>query len=215
MSRTAAQRGFTLLEIVLVMAIIALASVLAAAAMTGGFKGMQLKASAKEIASNLRYTRTQAIATGKPQRFVIEPAKHAWQAPNAHHGTIPDKLGIEFTGAREARANAARQDQGAIEFFPDGAGRATLYAQSLLDQAGVGEPLEAGTRSGTFENERYRWTLAVRPYVDPAKGTVATTADGAQLFQLDLHIDWGPAAAQKLQLQTLRLSRSDTVPQVP
>ena len=130
-SRTAAQRGFTLLEIVLVMAIIALASVLAAAAMTGGFKGMQLKASAKEIASNLRYTRTQAIATGKPQRFVIEPAKHAWQAPNGHHGTIPDKLGIEFTGAREARANAARQDQGAIEFFPDGAatgGRIRLTA---------------------------------------------------------------------------------------
>jgi general secretion pathway protein H len=130
-SRTVAQRGFTLLEIVLVMAIIALASVLAAAAMTGGFKGMQLKASAKEIASNLRYTRTQAIATGKPQRFVIDPAKHAWQAPNAHHGTIPDKLGIEFTGAREARANAARPDQGAIEFFPDGAatgGRIRLTA---------------------------------------------------------------------------------------
>ena len=129
--RAAAQRGFTLLEIVLVMAIIALASVLAAAAMTGGFKGMQLKASAKEIASNLRYTRTQAIATGKPQRFVIDPAKHAWQAPNAHHGTIPDKLGIEFTGAREARANAARTDQGAIEFFPDGAatgGRIRLTA---------------------------------------------------------------------------------------
>jgi len=127
----AAQRGFTLLEIVLVMAIIALASVLAAAAMTGGFKGMQLKASAKEIASNLRYTRTQAIATGQPQRFVLDPAKHAWQAPNAHHGSIPDKVGIEFTGAREALANGAPSSQGAIEFFPDGAatgGRIRLTA---------------------------------------------------------------------------------------
>jgi len=124
-------RGFTLLEMVLVMAIIALASVLAAAAMTGGFKGMQLKASAKEIASNLRYTRSQAIATGQPQRFVIDPAKHAWQAPGSHHGTIPDKLGIEFTGAREAGINGARQGQGAIEFFPDGAatgGRIRLTA---------------------------------------------------------------------------------------
>jgi general secretion pathway protein H len=126
-----AQRGFTLLEIILVMAIIALASVLAAAAMTGGFKGMQLKASAKEIASNLRYTRTQAIATGQPQRFVIDPAKHAWQAPNAHHGSIPDKLGIEFTGAREAQAGGTSTSQGAIEFFPDGAatgGRIRLTA---------------------------------------------------------------------------------------
>ena len=127
------QRGFTLLEIVLVMAIIALASVLAAAAMTGGFKGMQLKASAKEIASNLRYTRTQAIATGQPQRFVIDPAKHAWQAPNAHHGSIPAKLGIEFTGAREAQANGTPAGEGAIEFFPDGAatgGRIRLTAGS-------------------------------------------------------------------------------------
>src|SRR3954463_6691343 len=82
------QRGFTLLEIILVMAIIALASVLAAAAMTGGFKGMQLKASAKELASNLRYTRTQAIATGQPQRFLVDPVKHTWRAPDSHHGTI-------------------------------------------------------------------------------------------------------------------------------
>jgi general secretion pathway protein H len=130
-SARAAARGFTLLEIVLVMAIIALASVLAAAAMTGGFKGMQLKASAKEIASNLRYTRTQAIETGTPQRFLIDPGKHAWRAPKNHHGTIPAKLGIEFTGAREAQANGAPSGEGAIEFFPDGAatgGRIRLTA---------------------------------------------------------------------------------------
>jgi len=113
------------------MAIIALASVLAAAAMTGGFKGMQLKASAKEIASNLRYTRTQAIETGQPQRFLVDPGKHAWRGPKNHHGTIPDKLGIEFTGAREAQANGAPSGEGAIEFFPDGAatgGRIRLTA---------------------------------------------------------------------------------------
>ena len=115
------QRGFTLLEIVLVMAIIALASVLAAAAMGGGFRGMQLKASARQIAANLRYTRAQAIETGRPQRFTIDPARHLWQAPKAHHGDIPSKLSIEFTGAREAQSDRARSDVGAIEFFPDGA----------------------------------------------------------------------------------------------
>ena len=52
-----AQRGFSLIEIILVIAIIALASVLAAAAMGGGFKGMQLKASAKRIAPNAGATR--------------------------------------------------------------------------------------------------------------------------------------------------------------
>ena len=113
-----AQRGFTLLEIILVIVIIALASVLAAAAMGGGFKGLQLKASAKQIASNLRYTRAQAIATGQRQRFVIDPRAHSWQAPKAHHGDIPPKIAITFTGAREVQPQAG---EGAIEFFPDGA----------------------------------------------------------------------------------------------
>lgn len=113
-----AERGFTLLEIILVMAIIALASVLAAAAMGGGFKGMQLKAAASQIASNLRYTRAEAIQTGMPQRFEIDPGKHTWQAPRNHHGDVPAKLGIAFFGAREVQpANGV----GAIQFFPDGA----------------------------------------------------------------------------------------------
>ena len=126
-----AQRGFTLLEIILVIAIIAAASVLAATAMGGGFQGMQLKASARQIAANLRYTRAQAIETGRPQRFVIDPARHTWQAPKAHHGEIPPKLEIVFTGAREAAKSGTPRGQGAILFFPDGAatgGRIRLTA---------------------------------------------------------------------------------------
>jgi len=124
-------RGFTLLEIILVIAIIAAASVLAATAMGGGFRGMQLKASVRQIASNLRYTRAQAIATGEPQRFVIEPARHVWTAPKNHRGEIPAKLGVEFTGAREAAVSGSPSGQGAILFFPDGAatgGRIRLTA---------------------------------------------------------------------------------------
>ncbi len=113
-----AARGFTLLEIILVIGIIALASVLAASAMGGGFKGMQLKAAAKQIASNLRYTRAEAIQTGTPQRFEIDPGKHTWQAPKSHHGDIPAKLGITFFGAREVQPATG---VGAIQFFPDGA----------------------------------------------------------------------------------------------
>jgi general secretion pathway protein H len=44
-----------------------------------------------------------------------------WQAPKAHHGQIPPKLQIEFTGAREAQAGPAQPGVGAILFFPDGA----------------------------------------------------------------------------------------------
>ena len=58
-------RGFSLLEVLLVVAIIAIASVLAAAAIRGSSPGIQLRAQAKEIAAQLRYTRAHAIATGQ------------------------------------------------------------------------------------------------------------------------------------------------------
>ncbi len=113
-----AQRGFTLLEIVVVMVIIAAAVLLGAMATTGGTQRMQLQSSTKQIAANLRYTRAQAIATGQPQRFTIDPHGHAWQAPNGRHGKIPAALEVNFTGARQVQPQAG---VGAIVFFVDGA----------------------------------------------------------------------------------------------
>ena len=93
-------RGVSLLEMLLVVAIIAAASLLATAALSGGFDGLQLRSNAKEIAANLRYARAQAITTGKPQSFAIDPRAHVWQGANGRKGEIPKKLGIVFTGAR-------------------------------------------------------------------------------------------------------------------
>lgn len=111
-------RGVSLLEMLLVVGLIAATSLLAAAAFTGGFAGAQLRSSAKEIAAQLRYTRTRAIATGQPQRFVIDPAARTWQAPDGRDGEIPDALEVRFTGAREVQP---RSGQGAVMFFGDGA----------------------------------------------------------------------------------------------
>jgi len=124
-----ANRGVTLLEMLLVLALIALASTLAAVAMTGGLEGMRLRSSAKDVAAQLRYTRALAIATGKPQRFVIDPRKHTWQAPNRKPGRIAGSMEVRFTGAREVQPRAG---EGGILFFPDGAstgGRVQLQAR--------------------------------------------------------------------------------------
>lgn len=111
-------RGISLLEMLLVLALLAGISALAAAAMSGGFAGMQLRSEAKQLAAQLRYTRTQAIATGRPQRFTLDPQARTWTAPNNRHGVIPEKLSITFTGAREVQP---RRGEGAIVFFADGA----------------------------------------------------------------------------------------------
>jgi general secretion pathway protein H len=110
--------GFTLLEVLVVLVIVAMATTLAAMVFSGGLDGMRLRSSSKEIAAQLRYTRTQAIASGQPQRFTIDPRGHRWQAAGKRQGRIPQSLGVDFIGAREVQPRAG---EGGILFFPDGA----------------------------------------------------------------------------------------------
>ena len=112
------QAGVSLLEMLLVVALIAAASLLAAAAFSGGLAGMELRSTAKEVAAELRFTRTRAITTGQAQRFVIDPAARAWSAPDGHTGEIPAELQVRFTGAREVQPG---EGEGAVVFFNDGA----------------------------------------------------------------------------------------------
>jgi general secretion pathway protein I len=103
-------------------------------------------------------------------------------------------------------SGAARQ----VRWSAD-AGRATLHAQSLLDQTGVGEAIQPGRRDGEFENGRYRWSLEVVPYVDAAQATqVGVDPTAPQLMRLVLSVQWrdgGPR--ERLQLQSLRLVAPD------
>ncbi len=88
------------------------------------------------------------------------------------------------------------------------AGRAALYAQSLMDQVGVGERIAAGQRDGELEQGRYRWQLRIAPWRDAAtRAAQQPVALGAQeLFEVTLAIEWGDAGpGQRLQLRTLRV----------
>lgn len=110
-------RGVSLLEMLLVVALIAIIGVITATAMNGGIDGLRLRNAGKEVASQLRYTRTQAIASGEVQRFLIDPRTRRWEAANGRHGELPDALEVRFHGAAQA---AAGTSQGGIAFHPDG-----------------------------------------------------------------------------------------------
>jgi general secretion pathway protein I len=73
--------------------------------------------------------------------------------------------------------------------------QAALYAQSLLDVQGVGQPLKEGGSSGDFD-DTYHWQLnVVRYQPQVAAGSTATPAMAAagqpELFQLELLVTWG------------------------
>ena len=125
--------GFTLIEMLVVLVIIAGATLLAMAAFGGGMRGMQLHASAKEIASQLRFARAVAVSTGEPQDVVIDPRARSWRGAKGRSGSLPGEGEVVFTGAGAAQfADAADgEGKGVVRFFPDGAatgGRVRLLA---------------------------------------------------------------------------------------
>ena len=111
-------RGYTLVELLVVVGLIAAALAVGAAAMRSGMPGAQLRGAARELAAQLRYTRAQAIATGQSQLFTLDARTREWQAPNRRHGSLPREVAIVATGARIEQENP---DQVAVRFFPEGA----------------------------------------------------------------------------------------------
>lgn len=76
--------------------------------------------------------------------------------------------------------------------------QAALWAQSLLDVVGIGEPLEEGHERGRFD-ERYSWELEIVEISPPeVAGNDEQNLLGLEenlpieLYQLDLLVTWGP-----------------------
>ncbi|QOW24966.1 prepilin-type N-terminal cleavage/methylation domain-containing protein [Lysobacter sp. H23M47] len=90
------------------------------------------------------------------------------------------------------------------------AGRAALHAQSLLDTVGITEPLQPGRRDGDFEDGRYRWTLSIAPWQDPALANLPQSPADQRLLELDMAVQWGAAGpGEQLQVRSLRLAPPD------
>ncbi|MDI9238775.1 prepilin-type N-terminal cleavage/methylation domain-containing protein [Lysobacter sp. LF1] len=105
-------------------------------------------------------------------------------------------------------SNSARQVR-----WSDEAGRAALYAQTLIDQVGVGEPITAGQLDGEFEQGRYRWQLRIAPWRDAATAGAQSPAapNAPRLFEVTLTMEWGAAdPGQRLQLRSLRTVAAGT-----
>lgn len=73
--------------------------------------------------------------------------------------------------------------------------QAALYAQSLLDVQGIGQPLKEGGSSGDFD-DTYHWQLAVVRYQPQttAGSTLApamATPGQPELYQIELVVSWG------------------------
>jgi len=110
-------RGFTLLELLVVLAILALATVIALPRIGAGLPGAELDAGARRIAAGLNEARSLAVARNRAVRFTLIGAEKRFTVGEGPGGALPDKIAITLiTGAGDVTGAA----QGAIRFFPDG-----------------------------------------------------------------------------------------------
>jgi len=113
------QRGFTMIELLAVLALVAAIMAMAASVMWRKLPGQRLQQSAKELVAQLRYTRAQAIATGEPQVFTLDANSREWRAGEKRRGQLAKDIAIVATGARNEQQQ--RPGVAAVRFFPEGA----------------------------------------------------------------------------------------------
>ena len=109
--------GFTLLEILAVLALIGLALAVTAFSLDGGLERAKLDSSARDIAASLRHTRTLALTAHRPQWFTLDLNARSFASPGRDARVLPGGTALHVTSAAE---DADKPGIARIRFFPDG-----------------------------------------------------------------------------------------------
>jgi general secretion pathway protein H len=109
-------RGFTLVELLIVLAIMAGTTALFMTYVQTGTIGAQLRAATREMSAALNETRSRAIAANRTTALVIDAQDRRYRDPGREHVVSP-RVGFAVQGAVPVSGDGR---SGAIYFFPDG-----------------------------------------------------------------------------------------------
>ena len=116
--RHATQAGFTLLEMIAALGLIAVAIGIIMPRLGLSRQAMALRETAIELASNLKLTRTASLTSNAETILVIDTGTRRYSAPGVVKSTaIPRDVALSFTAKAVDQAGAKR---GGFRFRPDG-----------------------------------------------------------------------------------------------
>lgn len=111
------QAGFSLLEIMIALAILALAMTLVGVAFARSSTGFRFDAAAQELTLSLREAHARALRSGRDVALVIDVDKHTYQLHDDRPIDIPQDTAIRIVSASQAMTASRRP---AFSFSPDG-----------------------------------------------------------------------------------------------
>lgn len=120
------QHGFSLIEVVAVLALIAIVVGSVAFSFSKSMGGAKIRAASKDLVAALRYTRGQAIVKGEERALEVDVEKKHYQAEGRGVVALPEELEVRLLTAENEITGDGR---GKIRFYPDGSstgGRVTL-----------------------------------------------------------------------------------------
>lgn len=144
-------RGFTLMELVLVMLITCIVLALAVPSLSGFLRGRKAKDCAAQVLALGQYARTQAVNSGAVYRFNLDEMNQTYwltQQRGSEFVELGTEFGRTFTLPKEIEARWDPTGGGGenyIDFYPDGRVAATLLELSEKN----GERSIVGCRSET------------------------------------------------------------------
>jgi general secretion pathway protein H len=143
--------GFTLLEMLVVIAIIAIGTTIAMPALMRPSDRLLLEQTLAEIRSALRATRSAAIATNRAQVLTIDTKERSFASAVVSNSHFSPKIEAQIKVAEPERISSSR---GGIRFFPDGSstgGEVTLSVNARQAMLCVhwltGQPVEGANCS--------------------------------------------------------------------
>lgn len=113
----AGRRGFTFIEVTVVLVIIAIGITLAVPMIEAGFDAREVRRAARQIASTMHHCRVEALARSAPQGLVIDPDRNGIATSDwGRWAVLTDRAIIERVEGGEPLGDGAVQ----ILFFPNG-----------------------------------------------------------------------------------------------
>ncbi len=123
------QRGFTLIEMVVVVVLIGLAYTLLPKLAFGGVSGPELKSNVRAVATGLRMARDTAISSKREATLTLDLDAHVFTVQNDMRvHKLNEKIDVKLY---TSQADLVSEKIGSIRFFPDGSsngGRVTVGA---------------------------------------------------------------------------------------